>query len=119
MAAELVNLTENAITHLKRVAADNPGQTLLFGIQGGGCAGFEYSWKFVDPSEIEESDHVNYEDSDLTLVLDGASIMYLVGSTVDYKTDISGSMLVVNNPMAKSSCGCGTSISIDPGMMDF
>jgi len=119
MAAELVKLTEGAIAHLKTVAQDNNTNTIMFGIKGGGCAGFEYSWDLITKDDIEDQDVVTYEDSDLTLVLDGASIMYVVGSTIDYKKDIMGSMIVVDNPLATSSCGCGTSVALDPGMMAF
>jgi iron-sulfur cluster assembly accessory protein len=46
------------------------------------------------------------------LVLDSVSQMYLIGSTIDYKSDFISSQLTVINPMAKSSCGCGTSIAV-------
>ena len=43
--------------------------------------------------------------------MDSTGLMYLLGSTIDYKTDFVNSQLVVENPMAKSSCGCGTSVA--------
>ena len=41
------------------------------------------------------------------------SLLYLAGSTIDYKTSIIGSQFEIDNPMSKSSCGCGVSINID------
>jgi iron-sulfur cluster insertion protein len=38
--------------------------------------------------------------------------MYILGSTIDYQESLAGSMLVVDNPQAKSSCGCGVSVNI-------
>jgi len=38
--------------------------------------------------------------------------MYLVGSQVDYITDLAGSFLKVSNPSATSSCGCGESFNV-------
>jgi Fe-S cluster assembly iron-binding protein IscA len=37
--------------------------------------------------------------------------MMLIGSTIDFKSDFTGAMLVVENPNAQSSCGCGTSVN--------
>jgi iron-sulfur cluster assembly accessory protein len=36
----------------------------------------------------------------------------MAGSEIDYVDDLIGASFKVNNPQAKSSCGCGTSFSL-------
>jgi iron-sulfur cluster insertion protein len=80
-------------------------------LAGGGCAGFSYKWDLVKtPSEIESSDYTKAFEG-WTFWLDKTSEMYLIGSTVDKKVDISGSVIDIQSPLAASSCGCGESIS--------
>ena len=107
-----VDVTEAAQNHLTSILKSQGKEAVRFGVKGGGCAGFEYDWQLINKDEIEELDDIIIENENLTFVLDSVSIMYIMGSTVDYKQEIFGSMLTVDNPLAKSSCGCGTSISI-------
>jgi iron-sulfur cluster assembly accessory protein len=114
---QAVTLTEAARTHIRRVLIDMDKPYLVFGLKGGGCAGFEYFWEPADDElyakngspEIDEMISVGEGKS---LIVDGSGLMYLLGSEIDYKQDFVSSQLVVTNPMAKSSCGCGTSISV-------
>tara|TARA_B100000470_G_scaffold213778_1_gene194555 strand:- start:407 stop:754 length:348 start_codon:yes stop_codon:yes gene_type:complete len=78
-------------------------------VTGGGCSGFQYGFSF--------DEMVDEEDTCITkkgagLVVDPLSLQYLIGSTVDYIEDISGSKFVIQNPNAVSTCGCGESFSI-------
>ena len=41
------------------------------------------------------------------------SVMFLIGTTIDYKKDIIGAMFDIQNPNAQSSCGCGVSVNFD------
>ena len=104
----VVTLTEKAINHFTNIAS---GKLVKFGIIGGGCAGFQYHWEIFD----EVKDHM--EDDDVQelgafkLYVDSHSIMYLIGTTVDYVSDITGSRIEIYNPNAHSGCGCGTSVN--------
>ena len=112
-----IEITEAARTHIRRVLVDMDKPYLVFGLKGGGCAGFEYFWEPAD-RELYEKNGVPTHDEFIDvgeskqLVVDSNSMMYLIGSTIDYKSDFLSSQLVVVNPMAKSSCGCGTSIAV-------
>jgi iron-sulfur cluster insertion protein len=46
------------------------------------------------------------------MMVDPMSFPYLMGSVVDYKEDLQGSRFVIENPNAKTTCGCGSSFSI-------
>ena len=46
------------------------------------------------------------------MLVDPMSLQYLAGSEVDFVDDLIGASFKVNNPQAKTSCGCGTSFSL-------
>ena len=112
-----ITLTEAARTHIRRVLIDMDKPYLVFGLKGGGCAGFEYFWEPADETLYAQNGNPQLDEfielgEDKQLVVDHNGLIYLLGSEIDYKTDFVSSQLVVNNPMAKSSCGCGTSIAV-------
>ena len=41
------------------------------------------------------------------------SFQYLVGAEIDYVTDVDGEYFLIRNPNAKTTCGCGSSFSVD------
>ena len=79
-------------------------------VTGGGCSGFQYGFKFDDLDKDE--DHILKFDNELSILLDELSYPYIDGSVVDYKEDLMGAKFTVENPNAKSTCGCGASFSI-------
>jgi len=103
-----VVMSDAAIQHFANIAK---GKIVKFGVEGGGCAGFQYAWDILDDRDALYQDDEITEYDDFTFAVDGASLMFLVGSHVDYLTDITGSHIEVNNPMAKAGCGCGVSIN--------
>ena len=87
----------------------NPDLKLRVYIIGGGCSGFQYGFAFEE--EIEDGDFVVDNDG-VGMMVDPMSFPYLMGSVVDYKEDLQGSRFVIENPNAKTTCGCGSSFSI-------
>lgn len=79
-------------------------------IQGGGCSGFQYGFKFADA--VDEGDEVyEHEETGIKVLVDPVSMAYLEGATVDYVTSIAGEQFTINNPNATTKCGCGSSFS--------
>ena len=112
-----VTITQAARTHIHNVLTKMDKPYLVFGLKGGGCAGFEYFWEPADEELYAQNgtpqiDEVIDLGDNKKLVVDGSALMYVLGSEIDYKSDFVSSQLVVINPTAKSSCGCGTSISV-------
>jgi iron-sulfur cluster assembly accessory protein len=108
---ELIIFTESANEHFKQVTVSANALGVRLALGGGGCAGFSYKWELVrTPSEIDTSDYSRAYDG-WTFWLDKTSELYLIGSTVDKKVDISGSVIDIQSPLAASSCGCGESVS--------
>ena len=105
----LVNLTESAKNHLKKLTQDNNKKYVRLEVKGGGCAGFRYDWSF--DNYIQDSDDF-IEFDGFTLLIDKSSLIYLMGMTIEYKKEIFGSFLELKNPNATSSCGCGESFGV-------
>ena len=74
-----------------------------------GCSGLAYSVDYV--TEAQPFDE-KIETPGGTFYIDGASVLYLVGSTMDWVEDDFAAGFVFANPNAKGSCGCGESFTI-------
>ncbi len=78
-------------------------------VTGGGCSGFQYGFTFDE--DVAEDDTV-IRNKGASLLVDPLSYQYLVGASIDYVEGLEGSRFVVQNPMATTTCGCGSSFSI-------
>ena len=111
----------------------NPNLALRIQVESGGCHGFQYLMSLttlppLDTSssaageaskeiagKLDEEDIVFATDdgSGAKIVMDGPSLDLLKGSRVDFTMELIGSQFkIVDNPLATSSCGCGTSFDI-------
>ena len=96
---------------------DNPKLNLRVYITGGGCSGFQYGFTF-DEAVQEDDTVVEQQCSDaaqgsVRLLVDAMSFQYLQEAEIDYVQGIQGEQFVIRNPNAKTTCGCGSSFSID------
>ena len=74
-----------------------------------GCSGLAYSVDYVtEANPLDEK----IETPGGAFYIDGASILYLVGSTMDWKEDDFAAGFVFENPNAKGACGCGESFTV-------
>ena len=74
-----------------------------------GCSGLAYS---VDYVQMENAFDEKIETPGGIFYVDGASILYLIGSTMDWREDDFAAGFVFENPNAKGSCGCGESFTV-------
>ena len=74
-----------------------------------GCSGLAYSVDYVREEAPFDEKIVTPGG---TFYIDGASVLYLVGSTMDWKEDDFAAGFVFENPNAKGSCGCGESFTV-------
>ena len=81
---------------------------LRVGVRGGGCSGFQYQLAFDDQRE----DDVVFESHGVRLLVDGPSLPYVDGSTIDYVDSLQGAGFQVNNPNVVAACGCGSSFRV-------
>jgi len=107
----MVGFTDAAAIKVKALIEEekNPNLKLRVSVDGGGCSGFQYGFAFDE--NIGDDDTV-VEKHGATMLVDVTSMQYLNGSEVDYLEGLEGARFVVNNPNAKSTCGCGSSFSV-------
>ena len=91
------------------VAAQQAGSALRVAVSAGGCNGFQYKFDLDQPA----ADDTVIEQGGARVVIDPASLDLLAGSELDYADELMGAAFAVKNPQARSSCGCGTSFSVD------
>ena len=112
-----ITLTEKAAGEVKRIIDEQkqsegaPAQIYLrMRVVGGGCSGFQNKLD-LDPVINEKLDEV-IEQHGVPIVVDKRSLMYLNDVTVDFHDDLNRRGFSINNPSAKSTCGCGSSFSM-------
>ena len=105
-----ITLTDSASARINNVMNANSelGSRFRVYVTGGGCSGFQYGFKF--DSDVAFDDDV-IEFGNFSVLLDSMSYPYLYGSTLDFVENLSGSKFVINNPNAKTTCGCGESFT--------
>ncbi|QNN64772.1 iron-sulfur cluster assembly accessory protein [Sphingomonas rhizophila] len=74
-----------------------------------GCSGLAYSVDYV--TEANPFDE-RIETPGGIFFVDGASLLYLIGSTMDWQEDDFAAGFVFDNPNAKGACGCGESFTV-------
>lgn len=107
----IISLTDNAAEKVKSLITEEGNERLKLRVfvTGGGCSGFQYGFSFDE--EMNEDDTL-VNNKGANLLVDPLSYQYLVGSKVDYVENLDGSRFVVNNPLATTTCGCGSSFSL-------
>lgn len=102
-------VTERAYGQLKAIAAASGEiKHLRVAVEGGGCSGFQYDLKFDQPAD----DDLVLEQDGAKVLIDPVSLPFLSNATIDFSEALIGAKFVIDNPNAKSSCGCGTSFSL-------
>lgn len=106
-----VTMTESAARRIGELKAreGNLELKLRLSVNGGGCSGFQYAFDWA--KEQEDGDIAVERDGE-TMLVDSTSLLYLIGSELDFIEDIVGSSFRVVNPNVQASCGCGTSFSV-------
>ena len=79
------------------------------GVKSGGCSGLSYDLKF--DHEFNNNDKL-FEDNQVKILVDKKSLLYLIGTTLEYSGGLNGKGFVFNNPNAQRTCGCGESFSL-------
>lgn len=109
MGAKMITLTEAARNKVSSILVnEGPDAKLRMYVSGKGCAGLTYGFGITD---FVEEDDITIDEGDVTVVIDSFSLPYLKGSVVDFVEGMTGSKFDINNPNAKSSCGCGDSFN--------
>jgi iron-sulfur cluster assembly accessory protein len=92
------------------LASDLGAKALRVEVLAGGCSGFQYKFDLTD---ARNPDDLVIAADGATVFVDPVSLDLLAGAELDYKDALMGAHFAVKNPNATSSCGCGTSFSVD------
>jgi len=106
-----VNLTASAERRIAELMARAPGDAIgvKLSTPRRGCSGLAYS---VDYVTKEDAFDEKIGTPGGTFYIDGASVLYLVGSVMDWREDDFSAGFVFENPNAKGACGCGESFMV-------
>jgi iron-sulfur cluster assembly protein len=106
-------LSETAAREVRNIVQqqelDSEKIRLRVGVKGGGCSGFSY---LLDLTESQKDTDEVFEQHGIKIIVDPKSLLYLNGTTIDFKDEIMGRGFVFQNPNATTSCGCGSSFSV-------
>lgn len=105
----MIKLSSSALNKVKDILQEenNPSAKIRAFVQGGGCSGLSYGFT-IDTEQTED----DFVIADNLVLVDGSSMQYLEGATIDYVEDLIGSSFKVVNPNAETTCGCGSSFSV-------
>ncbi len=108
----MINVTEKAkerIIALRKEEGKTENHNIRVAVQGGGCSGLMYELKF--DSSIEDSDEI-FEDNGIKILVDKKSLLYLLGTKLDFSDGLNGKGFQFINPNASRTCGCGESFAV-------
>tara|TARA_B100001105_G_scaffold247059_1_gene231373 strand:+ start:303 stop:629 length:327 start_codon:yes stop_codon:yes gene_type:complete len=108
----MLTVTEQAAAHIQRLA-DGAAPRLRVRVIGGGCSGMQYDLQLA--TEPVEGD-AEVEAHGVTVSVDPRSEPLLAEATLDYIDPLTGGLtrsgLMLHNPKAEATCGCGESFAI-------
>jgi iron-sulfur cluster assembly protein len=108
----MISVTDKAkerIFMLRKEENRGDNENIRVSVKGGGCSGLMYDLGF-DP-EIKPADQV-FEDKGVKILVDKKSLLYLLGTTLDFSDGLNGKGFQFINPNASRTCGCGESFSV-------
>ena len=103
---KITDLAAQKLDALLMIEANQNSKLRIF-IEGGGCSGFKYG--FILDKKQNDDDMVIGN----AVLIDCMSMQFLQGATLDYRETLQESGFMIKNPQAKTTCGCGSSFSIE------
>jgi iron-sulfur cluster assembly accessory protein len=107
----LIGVTETAARKLESLLKEKgkPEGALRLAVVGGGCSGLQYVMDLIDgPKERD----ILVPISNVRLVVDPKSALFVSGSVLDYSEDLQKGGFKVTNPNAVAHCSCGESFAV-------
>ena len=108
----MITVTDKAkerISELRSEEGHSENHNLRVSVKGGGCSGLMYDLGFDD--HVGDADEV-FEDKGVKILVDKRSILYLLGTTLEFSDGLNGKGFQFINPNATRTCGCGESFSV-------
>tara|TARA_B100000212_G_scaffold299800_1_gene244628 strand:- start:167 stop:493 length:327 start_codon:yes stop_codon:yes gene_type:complete len=100
---------KNKLISLMKEEGHDMNSFVRVSVTSGGCSGLSYNLGF--DTEKKDDDNM-FEDNEIKILVNKKSLLYLVGTTLEYSGGLNGKGFVFNNPNASRTCGCGESFSL-------
>ena len=108
----LVTISPKALIQLKALREEEGHQEdhgIRVSVKGGGCSGLSYDLNF--DTAAQPGDHV-FEQEGVKVFVGAKSLLYLVGTQLDFTDGLNGKGFAFNNPNASRTCACGESFAV-------
>lgn len=113
----LIRVSTAAADKIAELIAEEkkPHLHLRIFVHGGGCSGLQYGLTFDEFQEADTLIAATCSDgqSSVKVLIDSMSSHYLKAAEIDYVKNLQAEQFVIRNPNAKTTCGCGSSFSVD------
>ncbi len=106
---QITDHAKNKIAELRDKDNLNDAHNIRVAVKGGGCSGLMYDLEF-DP-QIQPEDQI-FEDKGIKILVDKKSLLYLLGTILDFSDGLNGKGFQFVNPNASRTCGCGESFAV-------
>lgn len=108
--AQIMTITDNAAQHIKTLLSQTDDEVvgLRIGVKARGCSGMAYDVQYA--TEAGTQDEI-VEDKGVKIFVDPQSVMYMLGTEIDYVKNEFEEGFTFGNPNEKSRCGCGESFN--------
>jgi iron-sulfur cluster assembly protein len=108
----MISVTDKAkekLMALKIEEGSSQDANVRVSVKGGGCSGLMYDLSF--DAEVRDTDEI-FEDKGVKVLVDKKSLLYLLGTTLDFSDGLNGKGFQFINPNASRTCGCGESFAV-------
>lgn len=108
----MITITDKAKNHvmdLRVKEGHSINSNIRVSVEGGGCSGLMYNLNFDE--NINPADQI-FEDKGIKILVDKKSLLYLIGTTLDFSDGLNGKGFQFINPNASRTCGCGESFAV-------
>lgn len=107
----MITVSQSAAKRVKSLIEETGFTTpyLRVAVKGGGCSGLSYDLSF--DTEQRDKDTL-IEDKEVKILVDNKSLLYLIGTELNFSDGLNGKGFEFRNPNASRTCGCGESFSL-------
>ncbi len=108
----MIRVSDDAFEHIKKLREKenyDDSYGLRVSVEGGGCSGLMYKLEFDNHEQV--GDQV-IEDRGVKIFVAMKSLLYLVGTELNYTGGLNGKGFHFANPNASRTCACGESFSV-------
>ena len=108
--SQIIKLSDKAADRIKSILSnDKTSLGVRIGVKSGGCAGMSYVMEYAKSQNPNDE---LIEEKGVKVFIDPGAVMYLLGTTMDFKEEEFSSSFVFNNPNETERCGCGESFKV-------